>query len=350
MNGWEWFRTWQIDSWALFGLVLSWGLVYLFWKPLPKSRYPSFGFSRVVQEGSWRSHFVTAPFWLKSIALFVWAIAWLDPHQMLPREPFPEKTFPASQSGRALYLLIDQSGSMGETFSQSSLTKWSAIQKALVPFIQTHPQDLIGLISFARTPRLLSPLTLDHAFLIERLQQLAPVDNPEENGSAIGYALYKAVHLIKTLQQSLNNTTAPSYRITEDPRILLITDGFQDPNYLDYGNSLRTLELDEVQPLLTKESTHLDLLLLQTPSKEFALQKKYLEELSAKTGGQFALIHDLAQLENALQKLQGFHQEFALPISPPQKRLSYFPIFLVIGLVCYIFAICVETLCLQKVP
>lgn len=269
---------------------------------------------------------------------------------MLPRESFPEKSPPASQSGMALYLLVDQSGSMGETFAQSSMTKWEAIQHALIPFIQTHPQDLIGLISFARTPRLLSPLTLDHVFLLERLQHLSPVENPEENGTAIGYALYKAVHLIKTMQQTVKNSPSPAYHLTEEPRILLITDGFQDPNYLDYGNSLRTLELEEVQPILTQANTHLDILLLQTSSKEFALQKKYLEDMSLKTGGQFSVIHNVRELESSLQKWQGVSQELSPPISPPPKRYSLFPIFVGIGLVFYIMGICVETLYLRKVP
>lgn len=350
MNGWEWFWTWQIDGWALLGLLLSCCLVYLLWKPLPKHLYPSLGFSRLVQESSLRRRFVFLPFWLKSLALFMWAVAWLDPHQMLPREPFSEKAPPASQSGMALYLLVDQSGSMGGPFAQSSLTKWEAVQHALVPFIQKHPQDLIGLISFARTPHLLSPLTLDHPFLLQRLQQLSPVENPEENGTAIGYALYKAVHLIKTMQQALKNSPSPAYHLTEEPRILLITDGFQDPNYLDYGNALRTLELEEIQPLLIQENTHLDILLLYTPSKEFALQKKYLEEMSKKTGGQFSVMKSVHELESFLQRWQGLSQEFSSPLSPPPKRYSLFPIFLLIGLFFYIFAICLETLYLRKVP
>lgn len=350
MNGLGWFLSWQIDGWALLGLVASWCLAYLFWRPLPRSFYPSFGFSRVVEAQSFRSRLIALPFWLKSLALFLWTVAWLDPHQMVTPEPFSKKMSPASQAGTALYLLIDQSGSMGGSLDQSSTSKWAAIQQALVPFIQDQPQDLIGLLSFARTPRLISPLTLDHTFLIHALQQLTPVDSPEENGTAIGYALYKASYLVKTLQQALSHAPKMAYHFTANPRILLITDGFQDPNYLDYGNALRTLELNEALEQLLQEKIHLDIILLQTPSKEFTLQKKHLEEMSVKTGGLFAVVHTSGQLTSALKKIQGFHLEFPTTGTPPKRKNSLFPIFLVFGLVSYLSGICIEILYLRKVP
>ena len=350
MNELEWFFAWQIDGWALLGLVVSWGLAYVFWRPLSRSHYPSFGFSRVVEAKSFRSRLIALPFWLKSFALFFWMIAWLDPHQMVLPEPFSTKAPPASQDGIALYLLIDQSGSMEDRLDRSSTSKWTAIQQALVPFIEGQPQNLIGLLSFARTPRLISPLTLDHAFLVHALQELHPVDNPEENGTAIGYALYKASHLVKTLQQALSRAPKMGYHFTANPRILLITDGFQDPNYLDYGNALRTVELDEALDRLLQEKIHLDIILLQTPSKEFALQKQHLEEMSVKTEGLFAIVRTPEQLTSALQKIQGFHLEFTPPTTPLKRKNSLFPMFLVFGLAFYLSGICIETLYLRKVP
>jgi Ca-activated chloride channel homolog len=77
-----------------------------------------------------------------------------------------------------------------------------AIVKAVVSkFIEERPNDRIGLVAFAGAPYLVSPLTLDHDWLLQNLERvdIGGVDD----GTAIGSAIASAVnHLRETRAKS----------------------------------------------------------------------------------------------------------------------------------------------------
>ncbi|MFI5343352.1 MAG: VWA domain-containing protein, partial [Chlamydiales bacterium] len=179
---------------------------------IAKAQTPSLGFSHVQgfepSPPNWRLRWLTLPKWLYRASLVSFLFAFLDPHFTAIREAVPTSSHPGARTtipteGIAIYLVLDQSGSMAEEVqTQNSrggrqyIPKIDLLKQVTEQFIDDRPNDLIGLISFARVPQVLVPLTLDRPLLIKALQQLNVVKNPQEDGTAIGYAIFKAASLI----------------------------------------------------------------------------------------------------------------------------------------------------------
>jgi Ca-activated chloride channel family protein len=87
-------------------------------------------------------------------------------------------------------------------------------------FSSGRPDDLVGLIGFARYADSLCPLTLDHGNLLTILEDLEIVTDPEEDGTAVGEGLALAVE-----------------RLREHPAaskvVILLTDGVNNVGDID---------------------------------------------------------------------------------------------------------------------
>jgi len=116
-------------------------------------------------------------------------------------------------SGVDIMLVLDVSGSMmaeDYTIGSSRANRIDVVKRVTQQFIEARPNDRIGIIAFAGRPYLVSPLTLDHEWLIRNLDrvQLGLV----EDGTAIGSALASAVSRLKD-------------RDSKTKLIVLLTDG-----------------------------------------------------------------------------------------------------------------------------
>lgn len=101
-------------------------------------------------------------------------------------------------SGVDIMLAIDVSSSMrAEDFSigNQRANRLDAVRQVTERFIEERPNDRIGIIAFAGRPYLVSPLTLDHQWLIRNLDrvQIGMV----EDGTAIGSAIASAANRLK---------------------------------------------------------------------------------------------------------------------------------------------------------
>lgn len=134
--------------------------------------------------------------------------------------------------GIAIQMVVDRSSSMmAHDFSIGgrSVDRLEAVKRVAEKFISGddslggRPDDLIGLISFARYADSLAPPTLDHAFLIDGLRQMR-ISRPgtDEDGTAIGDALALAVEHLRDVDQ--HDDPAGHYRIRSRV-IILLTDG-----------------------------------------------------------------------------------------------------------------------------
>jgi len=116
-------------------------------------------------------------------------------------------------SGVDIMLVLDVSGSMmaeDYTIGSSRANRIDVVKRVTQQFIEARPNDRIGIIAFAGRPYLVSPLTLDHEWLIRNLDrvQLGLV----EDGTAIGSALASAVSRLRD-------------RDSKTKLIVLLTDG-----------------------------------------------------------------------------------------------------------------------------
>ncbi len=115
--------------------------------------------------------------------------------------------------GRDLMLVLDVSGSMKERdfeHSGSYMNRLQAVKLVVSEFIQNRVGDRIGVVAFGTSAFLQSPLTTDHALLVElvNLLQVGVVGEGTAIGDGLGVAL-------KRLRELPGNTKA----------IILLTDG-----------------------------------------------------------------------------------------------------------------------------
>ena len=132
--------------------------------------------------------------------------------------------------GIAMELIVDRSGSMGAltTFDGTEMTRLEIVKKVIGDFIfgngadlSGRPDDLMGLISFARYADTLFPMSLSHDPLEGFIKSINLVENREEDGTSIGDAL--ALACARLGAQDLSGGNA-GYQVKSRIAVL-ITDG-----------------------------------------------------------------------------------------------------------------------------
>ena len=101
-------------------------------------------------------------------------------------------------SGVDIMLALDVSRSMlaeDYTIGSQRANRIEAVKKVTEEFIRQRPNDRIGIVAFAGRPYLVSPLTLDHDWLIQNLDRLQI--GLVEDGTAIGSAIASAANRLK---------------------------------------------------------------------------------------------------------------------------------------------------------
>ena len=104
-------------------------------------------------------------------------------------------------SGIDIMIALDVSASMlteDFTINNKRSSRVDAIKEITQRFIDARPNDRIGMLAFAGRPYLVSPPTLDHAWLIQNLERVGI--GQVEDGTAIGSALVSAANRLKNRQ------------------------------------------------------------------------------------------------------------------------------------------------------
>jgi Ca-activated chloride channel homolog len=187
--------------------------------------------------------------------------------------------------GINLMLTLDFSGSMRtlDFFLEGRrISRSRGLKKLSAEFIRARPNDRVGLVSFDRDACLVSPLTLDHDWLLSRLE--AEVNG---SGTAIGPALIVAA---EHLQRYTNETRV----------ILLMTDaenitGWPEPDTV--AETLRPLGIRVhcVQILSPNQAS---------PTSDLS---ELLTHTAVRTGGSFFRVRsgpDLRAVYTAIDQLE----------------------------------------------
>ncbi len=121
-------------------------------------------------------------------------------------------------SGVDIMLALDVSRSMlaeDYTIGSQRANRIEAVKKVTEEFIRQRPNDRIGIVAFAGRPYLVSPLTLDHDWLIQNLDRLQI--GLVEDGTAIGSALAAAANRLKD-KEAEEQANRSSYRRRQQRR------------------------------------------------------------------------------------------------------------------------------------
>jgi len=362
----------QIDWFALL-LVFAIGLLSYFAKLIfaKQKIIKSFAFPSLKNRGSQislRAKFYWVPRALYYLALLCFLLAFVDPHLASNKNPEnnpsnvgESKVIPTE--GVAIYLLLDQSGSMAQTISikeqgkYQQLPKIELLKQVTEKFILERVNDLMGLIYFARIPRVIAPLTLDHQLLVKELQRLKVVEGQEEDGTSLGYAIFKAAHLIAATRHYAETDSGiePQYQINSAV-IIAITDGMQDPNYLDKGNRLRTIELEEAAEFAKSQEIKIYVINIDATfaTEKYAPHRRQMQKITQLTGGEFYLADeskDLAQIYTKINQLEKSQLPQSFVGSTMTLRyFSFYPYLISFGMICFLLASLLESFYFKSIP
>jgi Ca-activated chloride channel family protein len=196
----EWF--W---AFALLPLVLMWrgrrG-------PVAAIEYSNVGLAREVARAS-RSR-IGALLWLLPIVAGGLMIVGLARPQRI------QSRTEVTANGIDILLALDVSGSMQALdfeVNRQRLNRIQVVKSVVAKFIEERPDDRIGIVAFAGSPYLVSPVTLDHGWLEQNLERVNV--GATDDGTAIGSALAASVNHLRT--------TAGKSKV-----VILLTDGMNN--------------------------------------------------------------------------------------------------------------------------
>ncbi len=114
------------------------------------------------------------------------------------------------REGIAIAVVVDRSGSMeARDFvrGDTSTSRLDVVKRIFRDFVKGggnfgdgRPDDLIGIVAFARYADGLSPLTLDHGSAVAILDDIKTPEDPSEDGTAVGDGLALAVERLRRQQ------------------------------------------------------------------------------------------------------------------------------------------------------
>jgi Ca-activated chloride channel homolog len=116
-------------------------------------------------------------------------------------------------SGIDMILAVDVSGSMQAMDYQRGgepVSRLEMVKDVVSKFIADRPNDRLGMVAFAGQPYLVSPLTLDHDYLLQNIERLQV--GLAQDGTAIGSGLASSVNRLRG-------------RAAKSKVIILLTDG-----------------------------------------------------------------------------------------------------------------------------
>jgi Ca-activated chloride channel family protein len=116
-----------------------------------------------------------------------------------PRWPTPGARL--DDAGIAIMLVVDISGSMAEPdfeWNGEKIARLEAVKRSLRDFVKSRPQDRMGVVTFAAVAESASPLTRDHAALMQVIENLQPRGIPTESSTNLGDAVVWGLYRLRS--------------------------------------------------------------------------------------------------------------------------------------------------------
>ena len=198
-------------------------------------------------------------------------------------------------SGIDIMIAFDVSLSMDidDFIDQGARVKRIDVAKAVVDdFINRRPDDRMGLVAFAGRPRDASPITLDHKWLRNALNEIRLNDQSnrgtvKEQGTAIGSALAAAASRLDS-------------REAKSKIIVLITDGASNSGKIspiEAAELAKTLGIKIYTIAIGTKEGRVDRSIMRFPYQEFDLPT--LRKIASLTGAEHYWAQDLESLKQS---------------------------------------------------
>ncbi|MEC9372394.1 MAG: VWA domain-containing protein, partial [Planctomycetota bacterium] len=204
------------------------------WIAMRRGRRASVGFSSfdalLGVGGSVRSQMAWTPLLLRLIVIAMLAVALAR-----PREGVSETRI--TTQGIAIAMVVDRSGSMDDPMESEgrAMPRFDVVKRVFRDFVvgdgarlEGRPDDLIGLIAFARFPETICPLVRGHDALVELVDQMGTATLRIENRTAIGDAIVLGAARLQKAEEDLASraeSNQPKDFTIKSKVMILLTDG-----------------------------------------------------------------------------------------------------------------------------
>ncbi|MAB83202.1 MAG: aerotolerance regulator BatA [Phycisphaerae bacterium] len=217
----------------------------------------------------------------------------------------------------AIEMVVDRSGSMRALdFERNgqNVTRLEAVKAVVADFIlgvdemDGRENDLVGLVTFASYPDSNSPMTFDHAHLIDSLRQVKVASESEGPLTAIGDGLALAVSRLTSLQDRVD------IRSDDDIKsrvIILLTDGEETAGDITAMKAAEMAAAFDIKiytigagttgivPVLGEDARGRQIV----QRMETTLDEETLREIAELTGGQYFRATDTESLQAIYQRI-----------------------------------------------
>ncbi|MCP4681915.1 MAG: VWA domain-containing protein [Desulfobacterales bacterium] len=268
--------------------------------------------------------------------------------------------------GVALEMVLDRSGSMGAEmeYKRSRMNRLEVVKQVFKEFalgdgrdLPGRPNDLIGMISFARYPDTICPLTLAHGALLPFLESVKLVKTREEDGTAIGDALALAAARLKNAHEALEKQRQDStktYKI-KSKAIILLSDGENNAGKRDplqaaelaekWGIKVYTIAIGGGEAVTSQGSLFGMFKVLQGPG----VDTDTLEKIAEKTGGFFRKAEDAETLREIYEEIDKMEKSEIESVRFVDYKEAFL-VFAILSLVFLSIEIILNATLFRKIP
>ena len=308
---------------------------------------------------SWRQRLIRLPLWLRVLALELLDEALARPQQ--GREHVRDVS-----KGVAIEMVVDRSGSMGAemSFDGKRMTRLDAVKKVFEEFVHGNgkslagrPNDLVGLVAFARYADTVCPLTLGHGALSRFLENTQLVQRRSEDGTAIGDAIALSAARLHTAEEALEQQLKEgedSYEI-KSKLIILLTDGEhnagrRDPGQAaqlakEWGIKIYTIGVGGGESTRTM-STPMGSIVVPARS---GLDARTLKALAEATGGIYREANDADSLRTVYEEIDELERREFATVRYIDYR-EWFGPFAIATLLCHALEVLLSGTLLRRIP
>jgi len=288
---------------------------------------------------SFRSRVRRNLIYLRCIALSLMLIALARPQSPI------EDTIKASE-GIDIILAIDVSTSMlAEDFNigKNKRNRLYAVKEVIPDFIKTPKDDRIAMVVFATRPFIASPLTLNHDWLLARLEKLEA--GMLGNRTAIGSAIASSLNRLKKSR-------------AKSKVIILLTDGRNNAGEVTPETAADIAQALSVKiytigagtfgtvpyPVLDASGN-----LIGYDSVKVDMDESLLRKIAQKTGGRYFRVTDIASLKRVYNDIDRM-EKFGIEDRAYDEYNELFVIFLLIGLIILLLEVVLSNTMLKRIP
>lgn len=303
-------------------------------------------------EEAGKARFLWIPVFLRRVAIILILVAIARPQA--------GSTFDLEVTeGIAIQMLVDVSSSMDMSVRDLEGKKTSRmnVAKELVErfiagdddLLDGRPNDLIGLITFARYADTRSPLTFGHDALLQIVRGLEIQERPNEDGTAYGDALAIAAARLNNLEELKHGSSGVDADAIESKVVILLTDGENNSGaHLPleaaglakaWGCKIYVVSLGESN--VGKEDL--------AEANTLTAAEQVLEHISRETGGIFRQAHDLESLIEVYAEIDQLERS-QISNRSFDRVAEWFWLPLAVGLGCLLLGLILEATWLRVVP